>query len=61
MNLIKIVGGKTLLDIEEEINNFLTTYNGELIQFQVIKDTENSRYEAIISYKQSNSGFSIGF
>lgn len=41
--------------IEEKINNFLEAYDGELLQVQVIRISEegSTEYEAIISYKQS--------
>lgn len=54
MNLVKTFDGKRIQDVEEAINNFLNTYDGELIQFQIIKDNGLDIYEAIISYKQSN-------
>lgn len=53
MNLIKTVKGNDLLEIEEKVNEHLRIYEGELIQFQVIKDDANNKYEAVISYKQS--------
>ncbi len=53
MNLIKTVKGNDLLEIEKKVNEHLRIYEGELIQFQVIKDDANNKYEAVISYKQS--------
>ena len=54
MNLVKIIKGKDLLDIENKVNDFLIAYKGELLQFQVIKDDTYNQYEAIFSYKQSD-------
>ncbi len=53
MNLVKSVSGKTLMDIETEINDFLKSYKGELIHFQILKNEEYNQYEALFSYKQS--------
>lgn len=56
MNLVKTFNAYSMHSIEEKINKFLKAYDGELLQVQVIRITEegNVEYEAIISYKQSD-------
>ncbi|HCQ9936236.1 Uncharacterised protein [Acinetobacter baumannii] len=56
MNLVKTLNAYTMHSIEEKINKFLEAYEGELLQVQVIRISEegSTEYEAIISYKQSD-------
>lgn len=56
MNLVKTFSSHSMLSIEDKINDFLKAYDGELLQVQVIRSSEDGsvEYEAIISYKQSD-------
>lgn len=56
MNLVKTFSAFTLHSIEDQVNKFLKAYDGELLQVQVLRNSEDGsvEYEAIISYKQSD-------
>jgi hypothetical protein len=51
MVYVKSVRGDSLLEVEAKMNKFLKKYNGELLQFQVLKPNHSEKYEAIFSYR----------
>lgn len=55
MVYVKSFRGDSLLDVEAKMNNFLRKYNGELLQFQVLKPIGVEKYEVMFSYNHEET------